>query len=154
VIPVKSLSRALMVLAELSRRGHPLTLNDIADGVDLHKSTVHRMLATFVEATFSTGVVQFYVYRAWWFGALYGLLAVNIFCAAAIRFPWKRHQTGFVITHIGLLTLLFSGVLSRTHGIDSQVHVWEDQSSHLAFDYGFSFYLTVEDDGTGGPTEV
>ncbi|NDL56688.1 IclR family transcriptional regulator [Phytoactinopolyspora mesophila] len=46
---MKSLSRALMVLAELSRRGHPLTLNDIAGAVDLHKSTVHRMLATFVE---------------------------------------------------------------------------------------------------------
>ncbi|NED98215.1 IclR family transcriptional regulator [Phytoactinopolyspora alkaliphila] len=46
---MKSLSRALMVLTELSRRGHPVTLTDIAGAVDLHKSTVHRMLATFVE---------------------------------------------------------------------------------------------------------
>ncbi|NEE04304.1 IclR family transcriptional regulator [Phytoactinopolyspora halotolerans] len=46
---MKSLSRALMVLNELSRCGRPLTLSDIAGAVDLHKSTVHRMLATFVE---------------------------------------------------------------------------------------------------------
>lgn len=119
----------------------------------LSSMAIALMLATFVEATFSTAVVQFYVYRAWWFGALYCLLAVNIFCAATIRYPWKRHQTGFVITHIGLLVLLYSGVLSRTHGIDSQVHVWEDQSSHMAFDYGFSFYLTVEDENPSAASE-
>ncbi|SEF16796.1 IclR family transcriptional regulator [Jiangella alba] len=46
---MKSLSRALEVLTELSRHGHPRTLTDITNAVGLHKSTVHRMLATFVE---------------------------------------------------------------------------------------------------------
>src|SRR6188472_2275829 len=48
-MPMKSLSRALTVLTELSRQGHPSTLSDISNSVGLHKSTVHRMLATFVE---------------------------------------------------------------------------------------------------------
>ncbi|MCC9604952.1 cytochrome c biogenesis protein ResB [Blastopirellula sp. JC732] len=88
-------------------------------------------IATAVEAAFNTNVVQFYVYQSWWFSLLYVLLAINIFCAAAIRFPWKRHQTGFVITHIGLLVLLFSGVVSRVWRIDSQVSVWENNVSDI-----------------------
>jgi len=106
------------------------------------------IFATFVEATFNTDVVQFYVYRSWWFGLIYGLLAVNIFCAASIRYPWKRHQTGFVITHIGLLMTLFSGVVSRSTGIDAQVHVWENHSSELAYDNSYFFDLRIEDGST------
>ncbi len=102
------------------------------------------IFATFVEATFNTDVVQFYVYRSWWFGLIYALLGVNIFCAAAIRYPWKRYQTGFVITHIGLLMLLLSGAISRSKGIDAQVHVWENHASELAFDNAYYFDLRIE----------
>lgn len=109
------------------------------------------IFATFVEATFNTDVVQFYVYQSWWFGLIYGLLAVNIFCAAAIRYPWKRYQTGFVITHIGLLMLLLSGAISRSKGIDAQVHVWEHDSSELAFDNSYYFDLRVDNDAKAIP---
>lgn len=43
---MQSLSRALMLLTELSR-SNPRTLTDLTEAVGLHKSTVHRMLATF-----------------------------------------------------------------------------------------------------------
>ena len=46
------------------------------------------------------------VYRAWWFTVLMSLLAANILCAALKKFPWKRHQTGFLITHAGLLIVI------------------------------------------------
>ncbi|PHS03390.1 MAG: hypothetical protein COA78_17975 [Blastopirellula sp.] len=108
-------------------------------------------LATAVEATFSTAVVQFAVYQSWWFNLMYCLLAVNIFCAASIRYPWKKHQTGFVITHIGLMTLLFSGVVSRIKGIDSQVHVWENSSSSLAFDDSYYFRLETTPKSSADP---
>ena len=51
--------------------------------------------------------VQQYIYEGPWFSILLAFLAINIFCAASIRFPWKRRQTGFVVTHVGLLTLIF-----------------------------------------------
>src|SRR5579862_8081023 len=69
-------------------------------------------VATFVEANYGTAAVGFLIYHTWFFAALLSLLALNIFCAAAIRFPWKQHQTGFVITHIGLLTLLSGSAIS------------------------------------------
>ncbi|MFI4876035.1 MAG: hypothetical protein ACIALR_11875, partial [Blastopirellula sp. JB062] len=115
-------------------------------------------IATAVEAAFNTNVVQFYVYQSWWFSLLYLLLAVNIFCAAAIRFPWKRHQTGFVITHIGLLTLMFSGVVSRVWRIDSQVSVWENNISDIrAFEpdqYRFSLRIDRQGESPLDPPEI
>lgn len=112
------------------------------------------IFATFVEATFNTDVVQFYVYRSWWFGLIYALLGVNIFCAAAIRYPWKRHQTGFVITHIGLLMLLLSGAISRSKGIDAQVHVWENHASELAFDNAYYFDLRIDNEAGKPPMSL
>src|SRR5438309_11962783 len=58
---------------------------------------------TFFEAWHGTVAAQEWVYRSPWFALVLLMLAVNIFCAAAIRYPWKRRQTGFVITHTGLL---------------------------------------------------
>src|SRR5580698_10278348 len=91
-------------------------------------------LATFVEANFGTAAVAFLVYHTWFFAALLSLLAVNIFCAAAIRFPWKRHQTGFVITHIGLLTLLSGSAISDRGSVNSQMLVYLGASNQLAID--------------------
>ena len=46
------------------------------------------------------------------FAILLAFLGTNILCAALIRFPWKKRQTGFVITHAGLLILL-AGLVVR-----------------------------------------
>ncbi len=90
--------------------------------------------ATFVEANYGTAAVGFLIYHTWGFAALLSLLAVNIFCAAAIRFPWKRHQTGFVITHIGLLTLLAGSAISDRGSVNSQMLVYLGASNQLAID--------------------
>jgi IclR family acetate operon transcriptional repressor len=45
---MKSLNRALTLLTELSTH-EPSTLADLSNCVGLHKSTVHRMLATFID---------------------------------------------------------------------------------------------------------
>jgi hypothetical protein len=90
--------------------------------------------ATFVEANYGTAAVGFLIYHTWYFAALLSLLALNIFCAAAIRFPWKRHQTGFVITHIGLLTLLSGSAISDRGSVNSQMLVYLGDSNQLAID--------------------
>lgn len=99
--------------------------------------------ATFVESEYGTRAVQFGIYGAWWFTLLFALLAVNIFAAASIRYPWKRYQTGFVITHIGLLTLLLGCLLSRRGGIDAQMPIVEGDAGQRAFEDTEHFELTV-----------
>lgn len=99
--------------------------------------------ATFVESAYGTRAVQFGIYGAWWFTLLGALLALNIFAAAVIRYPWKRYQTGFVITHLGLLTLLFGCLLSRRGGIDAQMPIVEGDTGQRAFEDTEHFELTI-----------
>lgn len=107
-------------------------------------------LATFVEAAYGASAVHFYVYRTWWFELILVLLAVNIFCAAAIRYPWKRHQTGFVITHIGLLTLLLGAFIGRYKGIDAQVSVFEGESDKWAIENAVDLKMSITRPGGSG----
>jgi len=109
-------------------------------------------LGTFVESAYGTEAVKFGVWNTWWFTLLNALLAVSIFCAAAIRYPWKRHQTGFVITHIGLLVLLAGCFLSQRGGIDAQLPLLEGEKGGKAFEDSHHFALQVRPLGGGTAT--
>jgi hypothetical protein len=79
------------------------------------------VLGTLIESAYTQKIAQELVYRSWWFVFLLAMLSVNIFFAAAKKWPWKRHQTGFVITHIGLITMLAGGILNGLWGTDATV---------------------------------
>jgi len=110
--------------------------------------------ATFVESANGLQAVHFGIYGTWWFAGLQMLLAVCIFCAASIRFPWKRYQTGFVITHIGLLTLLFGCWLSREYGIDAQMLIPESGDSSVAYEDKQHFELSIHHRTSGSRGEA
>lgn len=122
-------------------------------------------LATFVESAYGLRAVHFGIYGTWWFTALNVLLAINIFCAASIRYPWKRHQTGFVITHIGLLLLLLGCAQSRglplpgwlksysPPGIDAQIVLFEGGKDNVAYEEDELIALRITSE-TGGQPEV
>src|SRR5436305_779149 len=63
-------------------------------------------VATWYERDYGRHAAATMIYTSWWFAAIFVLLAINIFGAAAVRYPWKRRQHGFVVVHIGLLTLI------------------------------------------------
>ena len=56
---------------------------------------------------------------------LLAFLGMNILCAALIRYPWKKRQTGFVVTHVGLLTLLAGSFYSVRTADEGQVGMIE-----------------------------
>lgn len=68
--------------------------------------------ATFYESSNGTHAVQVDIYQSRGFALLLAMLGVNILCAALIRYPWTKRQTGFVITHAGLLVVLLGSFLS------------------------------------------
>src|SRR5262249_55716161 len=76
-------------------------------------------IGTIVESWYSGKVAGDLVYRTWWFDSLLLALGVNIFFAAAKKWRWKKHQTGFLITHVGLLCLVGGGLVSSIGGVDS-----------------------------------
>jgi hypothetical protein len=99
--------------------------------------------ATYVESKFGTEAVHAAVYGSWWFAALVGLLGVNVLCAALIRFPWKRRQTGFLVTHAGILLLLVGCLVSSIGGLEALLWVFEEGSEHLAFQDTQHFELKI-----------
>lgn len=103
--------------------------------------------ATFVESRFGTAAVQFGVYQTWWFAGLIALLGLNVLAAALIRIPWKRYQTGFVITHAGIIALLIGCLLSRLGGIDAQMPIFEGSAGHVAFEDSQHFELKIQPTG-------
>ncbi|MGZ3691494.1 MAG: cytochrome c biogenesis protein ResB, partial [Pseudobdellovibrio sp.] len=84
---------------------------------------------TILESHYNAEYSAMYLYKTGWFSCVLILLWINIFCATISRIPFKKHHTGFVITHIGLLTLLIGGFMTNTYGIDGQLSVTEGQSS-------------------------
>ncbi|MGW8257197.1 MAG: hypothetical protein ACWGMZ_06915 [Thermoguttaceae bacterium] len=89
--------------------------------------------ASFLESARGTDAVQFAIYQSLWFFALNVLLAVNLICAAVVRFPWRRRHAGFLITHLGILVLMGGCLLSRLGGIEARLPIVEGQWSGRAY---------------------
>ena len=81
--------------------------------------------ATVFESKYGGGAAQEWIYRSPGFAILLAFLGMNILCAALIRFPWKRRQTGFVVTHAGLLILLAGSYYSVRTADEGQVGMLE-----------------------------
>ncbi len=82
---------------------------------------------TIWESSWDAKVARAYVYEAWWFNFWLLLLGLNLFCAALSRWPWKRHHTGFLITHLGIITLLIGSYIGRTWGIEGTMTLFKDR---------------------------
>jgi hypothetical protein len=81
--------------------------------------------ATLFESWYGGGAAQEYIYRSPGFAILLAFLGINILCAALIRYPWKKRQTGFVVTHAGLLILLLGSYYSVRTADEGQVGMLE-----------------------------
>ncbi len=84
---------------------------------------------TIVESRYNAEMAKMLVYQAWWFQILLCLLWINIFASTLSRIPYKIHHLGFVITHLGLLTLLFGSLVTAEYGIDGQLRVVENAAN-------------------------
>jgi hypothetical protein len=93
-------------------------------------------VGTVVESWYDGKTAQDLVYRTWWFKLLLFLLGINIFFAAAKKWPWKKYQTGFLITHVGLLTLVAGGVVTSFSGTDAQLALIDSAQRDIQHKYG------------------
>jgi hypothetical protein len=111
--------------------------------------------ATFYEKSHGTSAVQEEIYRNPAFAVLLAFLGMNILCAALIRFPWTRRQTGFVITHAGLLVVLLGSWISFNVTEDGQVGMVEgDRSDELVRIDFPALWVQPIDAKTGEPKDA
>lgn len=85
--------------------------------------------ATFYESSHGTAAAQRVFYQTRWFTLLLSLLAVNILFSMLKRYPWSRHQAGFVMAHVGIVLLLVGSLVSLHLGLDGTVALYEGEGT-------------------------
>ncbi|MBI2645428.1 MAG: cytochrome c biogenesis protein ResB [Deltaproteobacteria bacterium] len=87
-------------------------------------------IATFYESLYGTEAVQHSIYHSIGFGLLLILIGINVTCAALKKYPWKIHQVGFLITHLGIITLVGGSFISFYYGIDGRIALSPGESKN------------------------
>ncbi len=93
--------------------------------------TICLIAATLIESSYSGKVARDLIYHTWWFTLLLCLLGLNILCAALKKFPWKRHQVGFLITHAGLIVLVLGGLLTNLGGVEGSMSLLDTDNDDI-----------------------
>ena len=80
---------------------------------------------TIYESSFDAKVARAYVYGAPWFNLWLVLLTANLTVSAFSRWPWKKHHVAFLITHLGIITLLAGSLIGRIWGIEGTITLFK-----------------------------
>jgi hypothetical protein len=112
------------------------------------------IVATFYEAAHGTPATQRAFYGTWWFASLLVLLGVNIFASMMKRYPWRAHHAGFVIAHVGILVLLCGSLVSLRFGLDSNMALYEGETSDRLALLGQAVEVSLPEQGVQGSFDV
>ncbi len=85
--------------------------------------------ATVYESIYSTERALSVYYRSSWSVALLWLIAVNVFAAMVVRFPFNKRQIGFVLTHSSILLVFAGALITRYYAEDGQIPVYEGETT-------------------------
>ncbi|PYK07603.1 MAG: hypothetical protein DME67_00225, partial [Verrucomicrobia bacterium] len=80
---------------------------------------------TIYESSFDAKVARAYVYGAPWFNVWLVLLGANLACSALSRWPWRKHHLAFLVTHLGIITLLIGSLIGRIWGIEGTITLFK-----------------------------
>jgi hypothetical protein len=86
---------------------------------------VGAIAGTIYESSFDAKVARAYVYGAPWFNLWLVFLAANLTISALSRWPWKKHHVAFLITHLGIITLLTGSLVGRIWGIEGTITLFK-----------------------------
>lgn len=99
-------------------------------------------LTTFMEVDYGTSIVQYFVYRSWWFYSLQFLLALNVLFSMVNRLPWKRRHLPFLCVHFGIIVLLWGCYVTVREKQEAHLTIAEGKSARFAAADGFHLAMT------------
>ncbi len=88
-------------------------------------------VGTVLESMHNAEYAKLALYNSSWFNALLSLLGLNVFASMMSRYPWKIYQTGFVMTHVGIIVVLLGSWITKIYGVDGSLQVQEGQSQGM-----------------------
>ena len=83
------------------------------------------IVGTIYESSFDAKVARAYVYGAPWFNVWLILLGANLAVSAFSRWPWRKHHVAFLITHLGIITLLTGSLIGRIWGVEGTITLFK-----------------------------
>ncbi|MEI6807625.1 MAG: cytochrome c biogenesis protein CcsA [bacterium] len=86
-------------------------------------------VGTIIESLAGADIAGRYVYYAWWFIGLQGLVAANLAMSIASLFPWGRKRIGYLLLHASILLIFAGAVLTSLFKVEGTLHLWEGESS-------------------------
>src|SRR3989454_4199571 len=89
---------------------------------------VAAIAGTIWESSFDAKVARASVYGAPWFNFWLVLLAVNLTASALSRWPWRKYHLAFLITHLGIITLLAGSLIGRILGIEGTITLFKGEA--------------------------
>src|SRR5438874_1876368 len=88
---------------------------------------VAAIAGTIYESSFDAKVARAYVYGAPWFNLWLVLLGTNLTVSALSRWPWRKHHLAFLITHLGIITLLIGSLIGRIWGTEGTITLFKGE---------------------------
>jgi len=86
---------------------------------------VAAIIGTIYESSFDAKVARAYIYGAPWFNFWLTLLAANLAVSAFSRWPWRKHHVAFLVTHLGIITLLTGSLIGRIFGTEGSITLFK-----------------------------
>ncbi|HEY2143169.1 MAG TPA: hypothetical protein VGH06_02350, partial [Candidatus Udaeobacter sp.] len=86
---------------------------------------VAAIAGTIYESSFDAKIARAYIYGAPWFNLWLVLLGTNLACSALSRWPWRKHHLAFLITHLGIITLLIGSLIGRIWGVEGTITLFK-----------------------------
>ncbi len=84
---------------------------------------------TIVESRYNAETAQKLVYYSGFMKFTMVLLVINLVVSVLHRYPWKKKHTGFIVTHAGIILILFGSVLTARYGVDGSMFFGIGESS-------------------------
>jgi len=90
-------------------------------------------IGTILESRGSREIAWSAVYGTAWFDAFLFLIGVNLLVAVINRFPIRRHQWPFVLTHFAIVILLAGAWVSHSFGFEGRMLILEGSEESRLF---------------------
>lgn len=84
---------------------------------------------TFVESKYNAFTAQKIVYQSVWMYTAMLMLITNLFFVIVDRYPWQKRHLGFILAHVGIITLILGSYLTQQQGLDGVLAFQEGESN-------------------------
>ncbi len=93
--------------------------------------TISIAVATFVEDRHDTLTAQVYIYNAWWFELILGLMALNFLGNLRRYHFFTPGKLGGFLFHAGFIILIAGAAITRYIGFEGTMHIREGESTAI-----------------------